>query len=52
MKLTTLSHPKLEMGVQAARMLIDMIERKTPETPKDIIYKPELVERNSTKALG
>jgi GntR family transcriptional regulator of arabinose operon len=51
-KLTTLSHPKMDMGVQAAAMLIDMIERRTNETPKDIIYKPELILRNSTKALG
>ena len=49
-KLTTLSHPKMEMGVQAANMLIDMMEKRTSEAPKDIIYKPELIIRGSTKA--
>ncbi|MNR37020.1 Arabinose metabolism transcriptional repressor [compost metagenome] len=50
-KLTTIRHPKQEMGVQAADMLMDMIERRSPEPPNDIIYKPELVLRGSTKRL-
>ncbi|MDQ0192662.1 GntR family transcriptional regulator [Paenibacillus wynnii] len=50
-KMTTLSHPKMEMGVQAASMLIDMMEKRTPEAPKDIIYKPELIIRGSTKSF-
>ncbi|ASA23635.1 GntR family transcriptional regulator [Paenibacillus donghaensis] len=49
-KLTTIRHPKQEMGVQAADLLMEMIQRRTAETPKDIIYKPELVLRSSTKA--
>lgn len=51
-KLTTLSHPKQEMGVRAADMLIDMIEKRTADAPKDVIYKPEIILRNSTKAPG
>ncbi|WP_438492419.1 GntR family transcriptional regulator [Paenibacillus sp. IHBB 3054] len=50
-KLTTLKHPKELMGIEAANMLIDMIEHKSAEPPKDRIYKPELVLRSSTKRL-
>ncbi|MBT2288148.1 GntR family transcriptional regulator [Paenibacillus albidus] len=50
-KLTTLSHPKQEMGIQAANMLMEMMERRHTEAPKDVIYKPELVLRSSTKPL-
>ncbi len=44
-KLTTLTHPKNEMGTAAARQLIGMIEQGT--TYEDIIYEPELIERDS-----
>ncbi|SDN73786.1 GntR family transcriptional regulator, arabinose operon transcriptional repressor [Paenibacillus sp. yr247] len=48
-KLTTLSHPKTELGSEAAELLIDIIENKRAsgsETGK--IYKPELIIREST----
>ncbi|CAN7555146.1 GntR family transcriptional regulator [Paenibacillus sp. LjRoot153] len=48
-KLTSLSHPKTELGSDAAGILIDMIENKRvigSETGK--VYKPELVIREST----
>ncbi len=47
-KLTTLTHPKAEMGEQAAQMLITMIEKKAKELPGDLVYKPELIVREST----
>ncbi|WP_379135111.1 GntR family transcriptional regulator [Paenibacillus sp. sgz500958] len=50
-KLTSISHPKQEMGVQAANLLIEMMENRSSDTPKDVIYKPEIVVRGSTKAL-
>lgn len=45
-KLTTIRHPKYEMGKRAARYLINMIE-KNEERPY-YIYKPELIIRNSS----
>ncbi|BCG58074.1 GntR family transcriptional regulator [Paenibacillus sp. URB8-2] len=51
-KLTTLSHPKTQMGIEAAEMLIGIIEGRNSEAPLDIIYKPELILRGSTKAIG
>lgn len=50
-KLTTLSHPKAEMGRLAAEKLISMIRTKGKPTSKEIgnhIFKPELIIRNST----
>lgn len=51
-KLTTLSHPKAEMGHLAARTLISMIkmrEKSTPKTVESQVFKPELIIRNSTQ---
>lgn len=48
-KLTSISHPKTELGSDAAEILIDMIENKrasSSETGK--VYKPELIIREST----
>ncbi|WNR42140.1 GntR family transcriptional regulator [Paenibacillus roseipurpureus] len=48
-KLTSLSHPKTELGSDAASILLDMIENKRAngnETGK--VYKPELIIREST----
>jgi len=50
-KLTTLSHPKVEMGRKAAEILLEMIEGKSMEPNEDVIYKPELVVRTSTKKI-
>jgi GntR family transcriptional regulator, arabinose operon transcriptional repressor len=44
-KLTTIKHPKVEMGRQAARMIIEMIEGNA-EKPR-MMYQPELVVRTS-----
>lgn len=44
-KLTTMTHPKTEMGIMAARQLISMIEHHT--VFEDTVYQPELVERES-----
>lgn len=48
-KLTTVVHPKSEMGRQAARFMIDMLDNRI-ELPQ-IIYRPELVVRDSCKNL-
>lgn len=48
-KLTTLAHPKTEMGVDAAEILIDMIQNKRANGSKTgKVYKPELIVREST----
>lgn len=49
-KLTTLTHPKADMGTLAAEMLMAMIEQKGTETIRNVI-EPELVIRESTKAI-
>jgi GntR family transcriptional regulator, arabinose operon transcriptional repressor len=48
-KLTTIKHPKAEMGRQAARFIMDMVEKRA-EKPR-FIYQPELVIRNSCRGL-
>lgn len=46
-KLTTIAHPKEEMGRMAAIILLDWIEKKTPPA-SDMIFEPKLIIRNST----
>ncbi|MGV2787305.1 GntR family transcriptional regulator, partial [Clostridium perfringens] len=46
-KLTTMTHPKTEMGIMAARQLISMIEHHS--VIEDTVFQPELVERESVK---
>ena len=48
-KLTTIKHPKRDMGVQAAKCIIDMIESRI-EKPQ-YIYSAELIVRDSCKRL-
>ena len=49
-KLTTLSHPKMELGVKAAEMLLDMIQTKSLQGPGDLVFTPQLIVRDSTRA--
>ncbi|OPA78354.1 GntR family transcriptional regulator [Paenibacillus selenitireducens] len=49
-KLTTVVHPKNEMGKRAAEQLIDMIEGNIKQ-PEPYIYKPELIIRESTRSI-
>ena len=48
-KLTTFRHPKAEMGCQAARFIIDMLNGKI-EKPS-LIYHPELIIRSSCQSI-
>ncbi|WP_186578546.1 GntR family transcriptional regulator [Aquibacillus kalidii] len=48
-KLTSISHPKSELGSVAARMIVDLIEGKKEVASK--VYIPELVERQSTRNI-
>jgi GntR family transcriptional regulator, arabinose operon transcriptional repressor len=46
-KLTSVAHPKTEMGIEAAKRIVSAVEGKD-NNPQSIIYEPELVVRNST----
>lgn len=48
-KLTTIKHPKAEMGRKAAKFIIDMVENRI-EKPS-FIYQPELIIRKSCRSL-
>lgn len=51
-KFTTLTHPKMEMGLLAAKMVVDAIEnQKELRIADEVVYKPELVIRNSTRQI-
>lgn len=51
-KLTTLSHPKMEMGLAAAKMVVESIESGSDLSGTDkIVYEPALIERNSTAPI-
>lgn len=53
-KLTTLTHPKAEMGARAAALIYDMLEDSRRErsaeagAARDVVYPPELIVREST----
>ncbi|MGB0881070.1 MAG: LacI family DNA-binding transcriptional regulator, partial [Polaribacter sp.] len=51
-KMTTISQHGEKMGVTAAEMLINRLEKEIPkEDPKTVVIKTDLVERKSTKKL-
>ncbi|GAA3412583.1 GntR family transcriptional regulator [Paenibacillus hodogayensis] len=50
-KLTTVAHPKTEMGTKAAELLLHMIEHPSSATPADIVYEPRLIIRDSTAGI-
>jgi GntR family transcriptional regulator of arabinose operon len=50
-KLTSVTHPKAEMGIEAAKWIISALEKSGAIEGKQKIYEPELVVRNSTHQL-
>lgn len=48
-KLTTVKHPKEKLGRQAAKAIVDLVEKGIPL--KTYVFEPELIERSSTRAL-
>lgn len=46
-KLTSVSHPKMDMGLDAAKWIVNAVEEKGT-LPLSYVYKPNLVLRNST----
>ncbi|WP_246469501.1 GntR family transcriptional regulator [Cohnella nanjingensis] len=49
-KLTTVAHPKAEMGETAAMLLLDLLETGRPEARRGKVYEPKLIVRESTAA--
>lgn len=47
-KLTTIEHPKSDMGEQAAKLLLSKLEKQAVPDDKEILYAPKLVVRQST----
>ncbi len=50
-KLTTLAHPKTDMGTDAVGLLLSIVERQGKPI-SDNIYEPRLVIRESTRSIG
>lgn len=51
-KLTTVKHPKITMGEDAAKLILEMIEsKKSMSDMESIVYTPELVVRKSTASV-
>jgi len=50
--LTTIAHPKYKMGEKAAKMLLQLIEKKNVSRPLQFVYKPRLVIRDSCKSIS
>jgi GntR family transcriptional regulator, arabinose operon transcriptional repressor len=48
-KLTTVNHPKEEMGKRVASMIVEMINGK--QTNPCFVYEPEIIIRNSCKSI-
>ena len=49
-KLTTIKHPKEELGRQAAKAIVNFVEKGIPlET---IVFEPKLIKRTSTRSLN
>lgn len=52
-KLTSVIHPKMKMGIDAAKWIVSAVENKSLEgsIPQSMVYEPELAIRNSTATL-
>jgi DNA-binding LacI/PurR family transcriptional regulator len=46
--LTSIIHPTFEMGQEAARLVIDQIEKENPHSPRQVVMKTKLVIRESS----
>lgn len=54
-KLTTIRHPQSDMGMEAAKMILQLVDSQNKPLSENeiesIVYEPELIIRNSTKKL-
>ncbi|HLR22531.1 MAG TPA: GntR family transcriptional regulator [Pseudogracilibacillus sp.] len=53
-KLTSVAHPKSEMGKKAAQTIIQLIEQKSSynDSVKSIVFEPKIIIRDSTKQIN
>ncbi len=49
--LTTIRQPAYDMGKKASELLIESLENKESKKSDSIVFKPELIKRDSTKNL-
>ncbi|MEH7373546.1 GntR family transcriptional regulator [Neobacillus drentensis] len=52
-ELTSVTHPKIELGIQAAKWIVSAVENKNyvGNHLQSIVYEPELVVRDSTSSI-
>ncbi|WP_026567990.1 GntR family transcriptional regulator [Bacillus sp. UNC41MFS5] len=52
-ELTSVTHPKIELGIQAAKWIVSAVENKNYDGNhlQSIVYEPELVVRDSTSSI-
>jgi len=50
-KLTTVAHPKSELGVKAAETLLEMIGNPSGARAKDYVFEPQLILRESNETI-
>ncbi|TXC90557.1 GntR family transcriptional regulator [Metabacillus litoralis] len=52
-KLTSVNHPKMDMGIEAAKWIVAEVEKRDNKdnTSRQKVYEPELKVRNSTSSL-
>jgi GntR family transcriptional regulator of arabinose operon len=46
-KLTSVAHPKMDMGIEAAKRIVSAVEGRD-NNPQSVVYEPELIVRSST----
>jgi len=51
-QLTTMAQPKQKIGVKAANLLLDLITQPDKTRHRHMVYKPQLVVRNTTRSPG
>ncbi len=51
-KLTSVTHPKMDMGIEAAKWIVSAVENGDWEETRQKVYEPEIVIRNSTSAVS
>ena len=50
--LTTVVHPKQHIGQWAAEILFDQLENTSSEIPRQILFNPDIIERDSVKFIN
>jgi len=55
-KLTTIEHPKTDLGIMAAKMILNLVQngrnlKQKDENSESYVFEPELIVRYSTKKI-